>query len=174
MRDGKYKKISAAFYRPEHASNPSPGAFYLRHVGFLGAQPPIVKGLPTVQFADEADYDTVEFSEADPWTWRSLGRMFRGLREHLIATSGLETADRVVPDYDVQALAEEAERLSQESRAVAANQFSEEETHVDPMPTTDAGRETALNERETRPQCPRGGPRLPGVEAGPRGNRGLL
>ncbi|HWO99769.1 MAG TPA: hypothetical protein VNL74_03995 [Methylococcus sp.] len=43
---GRFKKISASFYLPSSTSNPAPGVLYLRHVGFLGAAPPAVKGLP--------------------------------------------------------------------------------------------------------------------------------
>ena len=52
---GAFKKISAAFYPPDAPGNPTPGQVALRHVGFLGAQPPAIKGLlpPTVvNFAD--------------------------------------------------------------------------------------------------------------------------
>ncbi|MDH3001470.1 hypothetical protein A1D23_13075 [Chelonobacter oris] len=42
VREGKYKKISSAFYLPNSPSNPKPDGFYLRHVGFLGAMPPAV------------------------------------------------------------------------------------------------------------------------------------
>ena len=49
---GRYKKISASFYIPTAPSNPYPGVYYLRHVGFLGAQPPAVKGLPDAAFQD--------------------------------------------------------------------------------------------------------------------------
>lgn len=34
-----------------------------RHVGFLGAQPPAVKGLKEIQFSDEEEFMDVEFSE---------------------------------------------------------------------------------------------------------------
>ena len=51
VKDGRFKKVSASFYPPEHPQNPYPGVFYLRHVGFLGAQPPAVKGLKPVEFA---------------------------------------------------------------------------------------------------------------------------
>lgn len=63
---GAFKKISASFYSPHHPSNPAPGAYYLRHVGFLGAQPPAVKGLRNPSFADtesDADIVTLEFGE---------------------------------------------------------------------------------------------------------------
>lgn len=48
---GRFKKISASFYTPDAPNNPVPGVYYLRHVGFLGAQPPAVKGLKQAEFA---------------------------------------------------------------------------------------------------------------------------
>lgn len=64
-----YKKVSASWYSPTHPSNPKPGTYYLRHIGFLGAQPPAIKGLRGPEFADtDADATQlvvveVEFSE---------------------------------------------------------------------------------------------------------------
>lgn len=58
---GRYKKRSVKWYRPDDAANPKPGVWYPRHIGFLGAQPPAVKGLKNVQFADENG--GVEFAE---------------------------------------------------------------------------------------------------------------
>lgn len=52
---GAFKKISAAFYGPEAPGNPRPGGHYLRHVGFLGAQPPAVKGLRNPSFGEAED-----------------------------------------------------------------------------------------------------------------------
>ena len=40
VRAGRFKKRSASFYPPNAPHNPTPGRWYLRHVGFLGAQPP--------------------------------------------------------------------------------------------------------------------------------------
>ncbi len=59
---GRYKKISASFYLPDAPNNPVPGVYYLRHVGFLGAQPPAVKGLKAAEFADAED-GVVEFGD---------------------------------------------------------------------------------------------------------------
>jgi hypothetical protein len=59
---GSYKKISASFYHPSAASNPVPGVYYLRHVGFLGAQPPAVKGLRPIELA-EGEPGVIEFTE---------------------------------------------------------------------------------------------------------------
>lgn len=51
VREGRYAKVSAQFYPPEHTSNPKPGSWYLKHVGFLGAAAPAVKGLGVVSLA---------------------------------------------------------------------------------------------------------------------------
>ena len=57
---GRFSKISASFYPPENPNNPKPGSWYLRHVGFLGAAAPAVKGLGTVSLS-AADADLVTF-----------------------------------------------------------------------------------------------------------------
>lgn len=62
---GRYKKISAAFYHPDSPNNPRPGVYYLRHVGFLGAQPPALKGLGDARFGDD-DTLVIAFSDSDP------------------------------------------------------------------------------------------------------------
>ena len=49
---GRFKKISASFYLANSPHNPKPGYLYLRHVGFLGAMPPAVKGLRNPEFSD--------------------------------------------------------------------------------------------------------------------------
>lgn len=61
---GRYKKVSAAFYLPDAVNNPKPGVHYLKHIGFLGAAAPAVKGLRNAQFAAAEDgMITVELSE---------------------------------------------------------------------------------------------------------------
>jgi hypothetical protein len=65
---GAFKKVSASFYHPNAKSNPVPGVYYLRHIGFLGAMPPAIKGLREPQFSEtetDADFITVEFSEPE-------------------------------------------------------------------------------------------------------------
>lgn len=64
VRKGRYKKVSASFYPPKHPSNPNPNGFYLRHVGFLGAHPPAVKGLKNIDFADD-DGNVISFCEPE-------------------------------------------------------------------------------------------------------------
>jgi hypothetical protein len=86
---GRFKKISASFFAPQHSANPTPGAYYLKHVGFLGATAPAVKGLRPVQFAaDEADTVTVEFAAPERGTLAGLlgevTTILAGLRDRLV------------------------------------------------------------------------------------------
>lgn len=67
VRAGRFRKVSASFYPPRHPANPKPDGWYLKHVGFLGAAAPAVKGLGTVAFseADEAAAFTLPFKETE-------------------------------------------------------------------------------------------------------------
>lgn len=105
-----FKKISASFYHPDAANNPVPGVYYLRHVGFLGAQPPSVKGLRPIELAEDEE-GVVEFGDFGDSI--SAG-IFRRLREWLIAQFGTEAADQVIPGWDIESLIGESRR--EESR----------------------------------------------------------
>ncbi len=65
VRKGEYRKVSARLYEPGNPHNPKPGSFYLKHIGFLGAHAPGVKGLGTVQFA-EGEADNLVTIQTDP------------------------------------------------------------------------------------------------------------
>lgn len=106
VASGAYKKISASFYHPDSPSNPVPGVYYLRHVGFLGAQPPAVKGLRPIELA-EGEEGVVEFADFGHETSAGL---FRRLRDWLIGERGLEVADQVLPNYQIESLNELARR----------------------------------------------------------------
>lgn len=112
VSSGRFKKISASFYRPDSPSNPVPGVFYLRHVGFLGAQPPAVKGLKAVEFGD-SDEGIVEFAD---WADIQNASLWRRMRDWLIEQFGMDTADKIVPDYAIGTLEEEARRESSEAQ----------------------------------------------------------
>lgn len=60
----RFNRISSSFFLPDAPGNPVPGVYYLRHVGFLGAAAPAVKGLrkPRFDLADEGGTVTLEFS----------------------------------------------------------------------------------------------------------------
>lgn len=70
IKQGRYKKVSASFYTPDSPSNPKKGSWSLRHVGFLGAVPPAVKGLKEPVFNETtqdgiADFATENEQKAD-------------------------------------------------------------------------------------------------------------
>ncbi|WP_319530822.1 hypothetical protein [uncultured Cohaesibacter sp.] len=96
----RYKRVSMAFYKPGASSNPAGDALYPKHVGFLGAVAPAVPGLKPVEFAGDADdVVAVEFADA---AFKDVASIFRRFRDWLIANEGLETADNVLPDYQIR------------------------------------------------------------------------
>lgn len=138
---GRYKKRSASFYRPDSSENPVPGVWYLRHVGFLGAQPPAVKGMRAVEFGEAGD-DVVDLSE---WDVRLIAgnsaRMWRGLRDWLIEQRGVEAADRTVPEWMIDSFQEIANRDPEalDNAVTAFAEFRAASAAVQPT-----ARETAL------------------------------
>lgn len=124
---GRYKKRSASWYLPDAPNNPKPGTLYLRHVGFLGAQPPALKGLRDVSFSD-AEEGVVEFGDRERWAFSSLASVMRGLREMLIGDKGVEAADKVMPNYLIASL-EDAAKEHEPQPAAVSPAFNEE----DPM-----------------------------------------
>lgn len=97
---GRYKKISASFYTPDAPNNPVPGVYYLRHVGFLGAQPPAVKGLKSASFSD-AEQGVIEFAD---WDKLTIANLFRRLREYIIGKDGVDAANQHLPEYEINSL----------------------------------------------------------------------
>lgn len=124
VRAGRFKKVSASFYTPDSPHNPVPGVYYLRHVGFLGAQPPAVKGLAPVpvNFAEgDTDEGCVSFDFAEsPGLLRWLADLFRGLREYVVEKDGAETADRAIPSYAVSGLQEMAAASAAQAAEIPA------------------------------------------------------
>jgi len=88
VKKGLWKKISISI-RPD---------FTLRHIGFLGATPPSVQGLPAVEFNTEADAMTFEFSD---WKEMRIASIFQRLRDFIIEKFGLDTADGIITSYDI-------------------------------------------------------------------------
>jgi len=118
VKAGRFKKVSASFFSPDSPRNPVPGVYYLRHVGFLGAVPPAVKGLKQVEFAAD-DEGVIEFSAGD-WQTSSI---FRRLRDWMIAQFGQETADEVIPSWEIDSIREMAVR--EEAREIGTRSFAE-------------------------------------------------
>lgn len=137
VQSGRYKKVSASFYPPDSPSNPKPGSWYLRHVGFLGAQPPAVKGLSAINFAEDDVY--VEFSE---YAHRRAASIFRRLREWLIEQYDTATADKVVADWEIRDIEESADRKPEPPTPA----FADPATPTDPE--THENKETPMSPEE--------------------------
>lgn len=133
---GRFKKVSASFYQPDSPHNPVPGVYYLRHVGFLGAQPPAVKGLNPVQFADDGgDCVSFEFAEEDvPGILRRMAGLFRGMRDYFVDKEGLEKADAIIPPWTMDWLQEDAAVAAAKTADIPA--FQESDMDKDKKPTT--------------------------------------
>jgi len=117
VETGAYQKFSACFYAPGAPNNPVPDVYYLRHVGTLGAQPPAVKGLRSVSFAEDEE-GIVEFAESDLAEGQSMqARLWRSLREWLIEQHGVETADKLVPVWTLDALNDAAREAAKDAPA---------------------------------------------------------
>lgn len=108
VKNRRYSKVSASFYCPDSPGNPTPGKYYLRHVGFLGAQPPAIKGLKPVAFAEDEE-GVVEFAD---WSLQTTASLFSRIRDFIISQFGLEKADSVVPDYMIDSLRDDATRAT--------------------------------------------------------------
>lgn len=104
VRNGRFKKVSASLFPPDHPANPKPGNWYVKHVGFLGAAAPAVPGLKPVSFAED-HAPTFEFAFEGGY---ALARLLRNLREWFIGAAGVTRADEVLPGHlieDIEAAA---------------------------------------------------------------------
>jgi hypothetical protein len=155
VKGGRYKKISASFWSPNARDNPAPGVWSLRHVGFLGAVPPAVKGLREVAFGAADDgIVTIEFAGASSWLlgtlFSDIGMALSRLRDRLVGEAGAEEADRVISGAMLQRLAEQAGALSAAPVEVPPPPaFAAQPPEEVPVSDTDAAaRLAALEQRE--------------------------
>lgn len=121
----RYKRVSLSFFSPSAPANPKPGSWYPKHIGFLGAAAPAVPGLKPVSFgADQTG--VVEFAYDQP------SGLFRQMRDFFIAQYGLETADKVLPAWQIDAMeeAEEADDEGASASSFAASQLASAVAHV--------------------------------------------
>lgn len=112
---GKFSDVDKAFSKmvenkrfPNRSVRIAKGGngWFLKHVGWLGAAAPGVEGLKPVSFSqnDAPSFDFI--SEA--YATNVMARTFRRLREFLITQFDVETADQVLPDYEIEGLTEAA------------------------------------------------------------------
>jgi len=105
VKQGRYKKVSASFY-------PN---LLLKHAGFLGAAPPAVKGLPAAQFTASDDDMTYEFSDLDSEKLTWIARIFRRFKQFLIEKYDMETADRILSDWEIEQLERDEQNFAEQT-----------------------------------------------------------
>ncbi|MBI0114213.1 MULTISPECIES: hypothetical protein [unclassified Gilliamella] len=152
FNSGAYKKRSLSIYLPESPGNPKPGHYYARHIGFLGAAAPAIKGLPDASFAEsDGELGAAEF--AMPFNEDFL-LMFSNLREYLIEKDGIEKADQLLPKWQLEYLAEQVAQNRKENEMPQPNNidFAEQQAKIDAKNADLAAREQALLEKEQKNQ----------------------
>lgn len=145
---GRLKKISTSIYLPNSPGNPKPGKHYIRHIGFLGAAAPSVKGLPSASFA-EGD-GAIEFAGPTSWLGSVLVDVLQRLRDHFVERDGVDAADKIIPQWSIRSLDTAANESPATSFAAASSEAPTLET--DAMSKDDAAafaeREQTLNTRD--------------------------
>ena len=122
----RFPKRSASFYPPSSPNNPTPGKWYLRHVAFLGAQPPAIAGLKDIQFSEDDAGGAVCFSEpvsvpSTPQESLSMTEAeIKALQDQLAAEQKARTeADAKAQAAEAKATASEAQAASFAEKAMA-------------------------------------------------------
>lgn len=156
VKAGRFKKVSMAFFGPDQGHNPVPGAWYPKHLGFLGAAAPAVSGLKNAAFAAEKPAAAVfEFGERG---FEESASLFRSIREFFIEKFGTEDADRVLPSYRLEWLSEIEVQPGQglgrayaENGSVSLTSLTEKEPVVTkPNDAAFAAREADISTREAK------------------------
>lgn len=155
VNKGYYDHVSLSLFEPDSPSNPVPGVYYPRHLGFLGAAAPAVPGLGTVSFAAE-EQGVVSFSipscgvDFGSYADTVLVRVLRNLKNTLIGEWGKEKADAALDEWDLQMLTEEAARPDPPAEISTEPAFAEH-SKGGPMKLTQEqidAKELALTQRE--------------------------
>lgn len=121
-----YKKRSASVYLPDSPGNPVPGKHYLRHIGFLGAMPPAIKGIPdaALEFAEDDGALALEFAEL-PYAFGGITEILRRVRDYFVEREGAERADQIIPNWQLLSIEEDARRRLDEPKPMPATSFAE-------------------------------------------------
>jgi FtsZ-binding cell division protein ZapB len=99
VNSGAYRTRSAAFYADGK----------LRHVGFLGACPPAIKGLEDFAFAEGEDFAVYTMERLQNGKNRASARILRRIKTLLakIPDVTAESIESAVPDYEIDQIGDE-------------------------------------------------------------------
>ncbi len=101
VKEGRYPNRSVKIVQTD--AGPALG-----HIGFLGAAAPALDGLEPIYKNADVQGAEFEFSTSTWYATSIIASFFRGMREFLIDRFDMDTADQVIPDWQIDALAEEA------------------------------------------------------------------
>ena len=140
VRDGRLYERSVRLM-------PTDKGWKLGHVAWLGAEPPAVEGLAPLQF--ESGQEFYDF-EMDSYTPNAMARLFRRVREFIVDKFDIETADKVIPDYEIESLSDHATRMREKDNEDSSTSFTQH-TGDETMPDftqadIDAARQEAADE----------------------------
>ncbi|MBN3949359.1 MAG: helix-turn-helix transcriptional regulator [Nostoc sp. NMS7] len=130
VRDKQIHSFSSSFYLPNSPNNPYPGKWSLRHIAGLGTTPPACKGLapppePPSDWCEAGEFESyaINFQDNEEGVisfgmyvsspqspWVITADLFQLLRENMIDSEDLETANRVLPADQIAALRDAATR----------------------------------------------------------------
>lgn len=152
---GSYKKRSLSIYLPDSPGNPKPGHYYARHIGFLGAAAPAIKGLPDVSFAEsDGEQGAAEFSMADEEFDENLISILSNLRDLLIEEIGIASADLFLPQWRIESLRAISDRKQKEKEKMPQPNldasFAEQQAAIDAKNADLAAREQVLFKKEQK------------------------
>lgn len=125
----RFPKRSASFYPPQAPNNPTPGQWYLRHVAFLGAQPPAIAGLKDIQFSEDDAGGAVSFSESvsaeSPQEPDDMSKELQAQLDEVNAKLAAEKAAREKAEADAAESHKKADAAQKESASFAERAHAE-------------------------------------------------
>lgn len=151
VNGGYYDHVSLSLFSPTSPANPKPGVWYPRHLGFLGAAAPAVPGLGTVSFAAGEEGVVCLSIDLGGWNDRTMARMFRNMKNFFIEKFGKEEADKVLDEWDLETITQEALRPEPPVQLEAEPAFADQQKGgVMLTPEQIAAREADLEQREEK------------------------
>ena len=153
VKAGRFKKVSMAYFSPVQSHNPVPGTWYPKHLGFLGAAAPGVPGLKNAKFSADAPAAAVFTAAFGERGFEETASLLRLIRDLFIEKFGLDDADRTLPAYRLEWLAETSTANAAALYAAPTTPDPDPKPKEEPAVTTQpdpafAAREANLSARE--------------------------
>lgn len=118
VNSGAYRTRSAAFYADGK----------LRHVGFLGACPPAIKGLEDFAFAEDEDFAVYTMERLQNGKNHATARILRKIKTLLATVPGItaESIENAMSDYDIDQIGDEMklEELKKENERLRSEKIA--------------------------------------------------